>query len=71
MAAGIDGIPPQRTKEARPEGKDRNGQKLDNILVPCITKLFNEVVTSGGYPDEWTVTTPSPVYKDKGDINEW
>ena len=56
----------QAIKEAGPEERDMNGQRLDNILVPCIAKLCNGGTRmSGQLP-----LTLSLIYKDKGDINE-
>ena len=37
-----------------------------HILAPHLTKSFNIVFDSGIYPDEWTVTTITPIFKGKG-----
>ena len=39
------------------------------ILLPCITKLFNSIFNSGIYPSSWRVNTLTPIYK-KGDRND-
>ena len=36
-----------------------------HILAPHLTKLFNIIFDSGIYPDEWTVTTITPIFKGK------
>ena len=39
------------------------------ILLPCITKLFNSIFNSGIYPSSWHVNTVTPIYKN-GDRSE-
>ena len=42
---------------------------MGHILAPHLTKLFNIIFDSGIYPDEWTVTTITPIFKGKGPKN--
>ena len=63
-APGVDGIPTQCIKEAW-RGDDKE-DPMGHILAPHLTKLFNISFDSGIYPDEWTVTTITPIFKGKG-----
>ena len=63
-ALGVDGIPTQCIKEAW-KG-DNKEDPMCHILAPHLTKLFNIIFDSGIYPEEWTVTTITPIFKGKG-----
>ena len=63
-APAVDGIPTQCIKEAC-QGDDKEGP-MCHILAPHLTKLCNIIFYSGIYPDEWTVTTITPIFKGKG-----
>ena len=61
---GVDGIPTQCIKEAWVF--DDKGKPTVYILAPHLTKLFNIIYDSGVYPDSWTVTTITAIFKGKG-----
>ena len=61
---GVDGIPTQCIKEAWVF--DDKGKPTVHILAPHLTKLFNIIYDSGVYPDSWTVTTITAIFKGKG-----
>ena len=63
-APGVDGIRTQCIKEAW-KG-DNKEDPMCHILAPHLTKLFNIIFDSGIYPEEWTVTTITPIFKGKG-----
>ena len=61
---GDNGIHTQCIKEAWLF--DDEGKPNVHILAPHLTKLFNIVHHSGVYPDSWTVTTITAIFKGKG-----
>ena len=61
---GVDGIPTQCIKEAWLF--DDKGKPTVHILAPHLTKLFTIIYDSGVYPNSWTVTTITAIFKGKG-----
>lgn len=60
---GVDGKPAEFMMDAT---VDVGEGKSVNVLVPCITRLFNAVFTDH-YPEEWAVAALVPIKKPKGD----
>ena len=46
--------------------KGGDGEEAINLLVPHLVVLFNIILRSGSYPDQWSITTLTPIYKGKG-----
>ena len=67
-AKGSDGVFTQSIKEAW-EIDDR-GRKNGNIIEPHLKCIFNHILESGAYPDEWKANTLTPIYKGKGNPDE-
>ena len=63
-AKGSDGVFAQSIKEAW-ETDDR-GRKHGNIIEPHLKCIFNHILESGTYPDEWKANTLTPIYTWKG-----
>ena len=43
--------------------------KCDKIFLPILKKLFNHILTTGLYPEEWSKGIVIPLYK-KGDSSD-
>ena len=43
---------------------------LSNLVSPLLVNLFNKILSSGVYPDAWTLSVIVPVFKDKGDAKD-
>ena len=67
-AKGSDGVFTQSIKEAW-EIDDR-GRKNGNMIEPHLKCIFNHILESGAYPDEWKANTLTPIYKGKGNPDE-
>jgi len=52
---GPDGVQPRLVK------------RCVGVLAPILTRIFNESVQSGVYPDLWKVSNVTPLYK-SGDV---
>ena len=55
-ASGLDNVLAEMLKSA------------GTLLIPFLTKYFNEILRSGSYPDTWTKAVIVPIHK-KGDTN--
>ena len=40
------------------------------VLLPVYETLFNIILDTGFFPEQWTVGIIKPIYKNKGDIND-
>ena len=40
----------------------------DSYLLPCIHKIFNNILSNGSYPSKWKLAYMTPVYKRSGSI---
>ena len=60
-ATGLDGIPGEILKLTA------------NILSPSLTKLFNQSLIKGIYPDDWKIAKVVPVFKNglKNSLNNY
>lgn len=41
-----------------------------HILSPLYVKLFNKILDTGCFPEEWLIGTIVPIYKNKGDVKD-
>ena len=58
-AVGPDGIPAEEWK------------CLDKIRIDFLMSLFNDIVHSNMMPKEWRCSILVPIYKGKGDVQDW
>ena len=54
-ATGLDKIANEHIKETK------------NIFIPIYEKLFNLILDTGIFPEQWSTGTIKPIYKNKGD----
>ncbi len=68
-AAGTDGLPAELLKKAfEPDPRNPNMFTDPHLLLPDITRVMNLVFT-GAYPHEWSVSALTAIPKAKGDPN--